>query len=52
MTPEIIFGFVSAAAVLVLILGRQNRSQQMRLVLGGIAVAAALIAVSLIAEKF
>jgi ABC-type enterobactin transport system permease subunit len=51
MDPLIVFSFVSAAAIIWLIVARQSASEKVRLILGGVAVAAALIAVALIFDK-
>jgi len=51
MEPSIIFGLVSALAGLALIIGHQRNSEKLRMLFGGICVAAALVAVSLIAER-
>jgi hypothetical protein len=49
---SIILGLVSAAAAITLIIGHQRHSEKIKMLLGGTAVAAALIAASLIAERF
>jgi hypothetical protein len=50
MDLSIILALVSAAAGLTLIVGRKSYGERMKLLLGGIAVAAGIVALALIAE--
>jgi hypothetical protein len=52
MEAGIILGLVSAAAVIALVVGHRSRGEKTRLLLGGVAVAAGIVALALIAEKF
>jgi hypothetical protein len=51
MEPGIILGLVSAAAAITLIIGHKSHSEKLKMLLGGLAVATAVIAVSLLAER-
>ncbi len=51
MDPLIVFSFVSAAAIIWLILAGQRASEKVKLVVGGAAVAAALVVIALIFDK-
>jgi hypothetical protein len=51
MDTGVILGLVSGAAALVLILGHKGQSDRMKMLLGGIAMATAIVAVSIIFEK-
>ncbi|MDX2142712.1 MAG: hypothetical protein SFV19_05115 [Rhodospirillaceae bacterium] len=49
MNAAILLGLISAAAI-ALVIGHGNRSQNMKLLLGGIAVAAGIVALALLVE--
>ncbi|MBL8642703.1 MAG: hypothetical protein JNK21_02135, partial [Rhodospirillaceae bacterium] len=51
MDPTLILALVSAAAMIVLVLRGQHATEKVKLVLGGVAVAAGLVAVSLMFER-
>ncbi len=47
----IILSIVSVAAMILLIVRRENTSEKIKMLLGGVTVASGIVAVSLIAEK-
>jgi hypothetical protein len=51
MDTGVILGLVSGAAALALILGHKGQSDRMKMLLGGVAVATAIVAVSLLFDK-
>jgi redox-regulated HSP33 family molecular chaperone len=51
MSAAVILSIVSVVAMILLIIRRENTSEKIKMLLGGVAVASGIIAVSLIAEK-
>ncbi|MBL8630374.1 MAG: hypothetical protein JNM81_12130 [Rhodospirillaceae bacterium] len=52
MDAGVVLALISGIAMLALIVGRERSSQRSKMLLGGIAVAAGIVAISLVAEKF
>jgi hypothetical protein len=49
---RLILGLATAAAVLALVFAHRSRVENMRLLFGGLAVAAGIVVLALVAERF